>query len=332
MKTRRAAAGKNLREEDRPSPPMLTKKSPVEVSPRIRELWGTFHKLGGDGDFWISSRMLVDGDPAVARIFCILRYHLPSRRKPCYQLMYRTSGANTHKKGTWFPCNGLFSDYASGELFYPKLNETRFSKQMTERTELLDELLALRLEDLATKTRLLNELTRFGTPELMHASCRMGDGLWKDVRIVAILQQHFPELRLEVNDRPMDVSGAVPTDSMTLNGYAGYALSVNYYKEDQYATPSEPWIDLRQWLHEPQTIGADSPLARAMARFKTTTIDDCRHTLYYEDPTTHIRYLLGIFLHMNLLTTNCDQFLAMKKKNSDRLIAYLEKMAAESSP
>jgi len=306
------------------SPPITTtaKKSKTSnESPSVKDNWGSFRKLSDN--FHYSTRMLVDGDIEIARVFCILRYHLPSQEKPCYQLMYRSSGYNTHKKGTWFPCNGLFAHYESGQLYYPKLSNTRFSKDMAEKKELLAELRALRIANLTTNEQCLNLLSRFGTLEFMQASCLMGGGFWTDNRIPPILARHFG-IPLAYHDQEIDVTGAIPltADTTMLNHYTGYALSPNYYKEDQYKLPSFPFIDLRQWNTTPQRIGMESQKAKTLARFGSK-MAECMRTMYYEDPATKNRYLLDIFLHANLDTMDCDVFTSIKSKASQRLSAFL---------
>ena len=300
----------------------------------MKDHWGSFRKLSHQ--FYISTRMLVDGDPAIARFFCILRYRLPDQEKPCYQLMYRTSGANVNQKGAWYPCNGLLASYSTGELYYSKLNDTKFGAEIKKKEDLFQALLALRLENMNTREEILNELVRFGTPQFMHASSLMGGGIWKNPRIVAILNSHF-DMPFKVSGveekEMMDVSGAIPiTNEKMLNEYTGYALSVNYYKEDQYQHPSSPWIDFRQWLHHPVQVGIDSPMKKRMDRFTTTSKTkakakpyDCFQDLYYEDPVTGNRYLMEVFLHMNMDTINCSEFIEIKKRAIKRLSTFLLK-------
>ena len=127
----------------------------------------------------------------------------------------------------------------------------------------------------------------------------------------------------------MDVSGAIPiTNEKMLNEYVGYALSVNYYKEDQYQHPSSPWIDFRQWLYHPIQVSMDSPMKKRMDRFTTTSKTkayDCFQDLYYEDPITGNRYLMEVFLHTNMDTINCSEFIEIKKRAIKRLSTFLLK-------
>ena len=245
--------------------------------------------------------------------------------------MYRTSGANVKKKGAWYPCNGFFSFYSTGELYYPKMNDTKFSKEMLQKEDLLEALIALRLPNMKTREDFINELVRFGTPQFMYASSLLGGGIWQLPEMVTTLKSHF-DMPFEISkkDHDIDVSGAIPiSNERMLNEYAGYALSVNYFKNDQYIHPSYPWIDLRQWLHTPMLIGIDSPLNKRMARFTKSSVAaksyDCFQTLYYEEPVTGKRFLMEIFLHMNLNTINCQEFVDIKKRAEKKLATFLLK-------
>ena len=328
MKTRSKVDKEDLSPPFPTAAATATTDSGGNESPSIKDNWGSFRKL--IGDFYYSTRMMVDGDIGIARVFCILRYRLPDHEKPCYQLMYRSSGHNTHKKGSWFPCNGLFSHYETGELYYPKLSNTRFSKEMAERKELLGELKALHIKSLKTDKECVNLLTRFGTLEFMHASWMMGGGFWTDDRVAPIMARHF-ELPLTNEDRgEIDVTGAIPltTEATMLNHYTGYALSPNYYKEDQYNIPSHPFIDLRRWNTTPQRIGDESPMTKTLARLGSKLKKDCLQTLYYEDASGN-RYLFDIFLNSNLDTMNCDMFVQIKSRATERLVSFLAREAEQ---
>ena len=316
--------------------------------------WGRFRRLqdpfgkGRFGKFWYSSNLIREQESDdVYRTFVIIRYTLEDDDPMSYgyQLFYRSSGHNTIASDMWYPCDGFFIQQESAPIqrerrqqsqrvpqrsivtsVYKKLFDTKFSRSMKDRADLIRAIQSIGHPRLTTKDDILESLlVRFGCRRFLYASYLLGGGIWDCIpgqqgrqhytTLCGILGQSF-EFEATPFPRPFQSSlRHVPVFSsdVDVNLFTKFAVSKNFLK-DEYVDHerTEQWIDLSKWVRDKEvSIGNQSPLRKTMERITRKPFECLRTmTVLIEDT----RYVPIDFYILNLDKMNCDFFDNLKNR------------------
>ena len=248
-------------------------------------VWNNGEFQGGGQKFRVahSKKILTDRDEKGERYFMIVRYSLLSSlssQPSKYQLFYRTSGSNTHQKGTWFPCDGLCIDQADGIEKYVKVHHTLFAASLKKNDALIDKIRRLGIPGLESLESIKDGLLlRLGAPIFVFLSRILGGGLWRDENLKNILLEaagvtkdpclksyRAPLKQVLQNTQGIRIHKMDPrNETQEMCDFTRYAVSINnvpeeysFHKFCPNPLISFPPVDLKKWIEGPVVFEEES--------------------------------------------------------------------------
>jgi hypothetical protein len=293
------------------------KQSTKQQKQEERE-WGGFQEMGEfvwkNGEvqegqkFRIahSKKILTDRDEKGERYFMIVRYSLLSSlssQPSKYQLFYRTSGSNTHQKGTWFPCDGLCIDQADGIEKYVKVHHTLFAASLKKNETLIHKIRRLQIPGLDSLESIQGGLLlRLGAPIFVFLSRILGGGLWRDEDLKTILLEaagittdpcsksyRTPLRQVLQNTDGIKIHKMDPdNETQEMCDFTRYAVSINnvpeeysYHKFCPNPLISFPPVDLKKWIEGPVVFEEESYFVKNLRlKFKSLSEKKTKTELY----------------------------------------------------
>jgi hypothetical protein len=279
--------------------------------------WGGFQEMG---EFvWEgqkcrvahSKKILTDRDEKGERYFMIVKYSIDlptgessvSYQPSKYQLFYRTSGSNTHQKGTWFPCDGLCIDQADGIEKYVKVHHTLFAASLKKNETLIHKIQRLRIPGLESLESIQGGLLlRLGAPIFVFLSRILGGGLWRDEDLKMILLEaagvttdpcsksyRTPLRQILQNTEGIRIHKMDPrNETQEMCDFTRYAVSINnvpeeysFHKFCPNPLVSFPKVDLKKWIEGPVVFEEESYFAKNLRlKFKSLPEKKTKTELY----------------------------------------------------
>ena len=249
-----------------------------------------------------SKKILTDRDEKGERYFMIVRYSLLSQPSK-YQLFYRTSGSNTHQKGTWFPCDGLCIDQADGIEKYVKVHHTLFAASLKKNETLIHKIRRLQIPGLDSLESIQGGLLlRLGAPIFVFLSRILGGGLWRDEDLKTILLEaagittdpcsksyRTPLRQVLQNTEGIRIHKMDPrNETQEMCDFTRYAVSINnvpeeysYHKFCPNPLISFPPVDLKKWIEGPVVFEEESYFLKNLRlKFKSLPEKKTKTELY----------------------------------------------------
>jgi hypothetical protein len=272
--------------------------------------WGGFFKIHTTHpslSVFISRNILTETPQHVGRQFAIVKYYT-GRQTPCFQLFYRSSGANSNAPHVWFPCDGLVLNYAEG-LVYAKLTHTLFSKHIKQDTKFLDTLARLNINGMNTRKKIVDgAFMRFGTPLFMFISYLLGGEFWRHNELRLFLGQYIDfDMSLYRYTYDLQRHNIIPIESTyeDVNRFTQFAVSINYIFE-QYTFRFPQLFDYTYIYENKIPVGQDLKYYSQCSLYLFIVHNDYRYipieTLYnWNLPKTSCQYIQGYLLHLSHL-------------------------------